>query len=74
MRITYTREALTGLCEAIADGTDVLGYLHWTLLDNWEWHADHAMTFGLAGVDRETFERTPKTGKGGRQRSLPGHR
>jgi beta-glucosidase len=52
----------------------VLGYLHWTLLDNWEWHAGHAMTFGLAGVDRETFERTPKTGKGGRQRSLPGHR
>ncbi|WP_240777436.1 glycoside hydrolase family 1 protein [Nonomuraea basaltis] len=60
LRITYTREAITSLREAIADGTDVLGYLHWTLLDNWEWHAGYAMTFGLATVDRETFERTPK--------------
>jgi beta-glucosidase len=60
LRITYMREALTGLREAIADGTEVLGYLHWTLLDNWEWHAGHAVTFGLVAVDRQTFERTPK--------------
>ncbi|MEV4286065.1 family 1 glycosylhydrolase [Nonomuraea bangladeshensis] len=60
--------------EAIADGTDVPGCLHWTLLDSWEWHG-HAMTFGLAGVERETFERTPKTEKSDRhRRSLPGHR
>ena len=45
---------------AIADGVDVRGYLHWTLLDNFEWMAGYAKTFGLIAVDRETFERTVK--------------
>ena len=36
------------------------GYLHWTLLDNFEWTAGFAKTFGLIAVDRETFERTVK--------------
>lgn len=58
-RIAYTGEALTALAAAMADGVDVRGYLHWTLLDNFEWgHWDP--TFGLIAVDRETFERTPK--------------
>ena len=36
------------------------GYLHWTLLDNFEWMAGFAKTFGLIAVDRETFDRTVK--------------
>ncbi|MGP9746566.1 glycoside hydrolase family 1 protein [Brachybacterium sp. AOP29-B2-41] len=58
-RIRYTREALEGLHAAIADGIDVRGYLHWSLLDNYEW-GHWAPTFGLIAVDRETFVRTPK--------------
>jgi beta-glucosidase len=58
-RIRYTEEALRGLGEAIADGIDVRGYLHWSLLDNFEW-GHWAPTFGLIAVDRDTFERTPK--------------
>jgi beta-glucosidase len=58
-RIDYTGEALRHLHEAIADGIDVRGYLHWTLLDNFEWGRWHP-TFGLVEVDRETFERRPK--------------
>lgn len=58
-RIRYTREALTHLSEVVAEGVDVRGYLHWSLLDNYEWgHWDP--TFGLIAVDRETFVRTPK--------------
>ena len=35
------------------------GYLHWSLLDNFEW-GHWEPTFGLIAIDRETFERTPK--------------
>lgn len=64
LRIDYTRDALEGLREAMDDGARVLGYIHWTLLDNWEWNSGFAMTFGLISVDRETFERTPKPSLG----------
>lgn len=58
-RIAYTGEALEHLGKTIADGVDVRGYLHWSLLDNYEW-GHWAPTFGLVAVDRETFERRPK--------------
>jgi len=59
-RISYTRAALEGLAGCINDGIDVRGYLHWTLLDNFEWNAGYSITFGLVSVDRETFARTVK--------------
>ena len=59
VRIAYTTGALTGLVDAIDDGIDVRGYLHWSLLDNYEWGRWDA-TFGLVAVDRTTFERHPK--------------
>lgn len=59
-RIAFTRDALTSLAEAIAAGADVRGYVHWSLLDNFEWMLGYRPTFGLVAVDRETFARTPK--------------
>lgn len=58
-RIDYTHDALVGLHDAMADGVDVRGYLHWSALDNYEW-GSYTPTFGLIGWDRETFARTPK--------------
>ncbi|WP_138415278.1 glycoside hydrolase family 1 protein [Sinomonas gamaensis] len=58
-RITYTDEALRHVSEAVDDGIDVRGYLHWSLLDNYEW-GHWEPTFGLISVDRDTFARTPK--------------
>ena len=58
-RIDYTRAALASMHEAIDDGVDVRGYLHWSLLDNYEW-GDYTPTFGLVAVDRATFERRPR--------------
>lgn len=58
-RIEYTTGALAGLGRAVADGVDVRGYLHWSLLDNYEW-GRWDPTFGLVKVDRESFERTVK--------------
>jgi beta-glucosidase len=42
------------------DGVPVLGYCHWTLMDNFEWIAGFHSFLGLHSVDRETFARTPK--------------
>ncbi|MCG8927407.1 glycoside hydrolase family 1 protein [Lentzea sp. CC55] len=58
-RIAYTTSALQGVLNAVDDGADVRGYLHWSLLDNVEW-GRWGPTFGLVAVDRETFERRPK--------------
>jgi len=58
-RIRYTAEALHGLHDTIEEGVDVRGYLHWSLLDNFEW-GHWEPTFGLIAIDRETFVRTPK--------------
>ena len=41
-------------------GVPVLGYLHWTLLDNFEWIFGYGHQLGLHAVDRDTFERTAK--------------
>jgi beta-glucosidase len=59
-RLDYTRGALDGLASCVADGVDVRGYLHWTLLDNFEWVSGFAMTFGLIAFDHQTFARTVK--------------
>ncbi|MFE2373645.1 glycoside hydrolase family 1 protein [Streptomyces sp. NPDC059398] len=58
-RIAYTSAALASLADAMREGADVRGYLHWSALDNYEW-GTYGPTFGLIAVDRETFARTPK--------------
>jgi len=59
-RIAYVWGALNGLHAAIADGIDVRGYIHWSLLDNCEWLEGYRPKFGLVAVDRATQARTPK--------------
>ena len=59
-RIRFIRDHLLALEDAIAQGVDVLGYCHWSLLDNFEWKLGYAQRFGLVHVDYETQERTVK--------------
>jgi beta-glucosidase len=59
-RIDYTRDALTELHGCLEDGIALLGYQHWSALDNYEWASGYAPTFGLIAWDKETFARTPK--------------
>ena len=59
-RVRYVRESLEGVARAIADGVDVRGWFHWSLLDNFEWAFGYRMRFGLVAVDRTTQTRTLK--------------
>ena len=59
-RIEYTERALRGVLACLADGIDVRGYVHWSLLDNFEWAFGYGPKFGLVAVDRVTQKRTPK--------------
>jgi beta-glucosidase len=60
LRASLLEPALAGLLDAVEDGVPVLGYLHWSLLDNFEWVFGFDVRFGLHEVDRATFTRKPK--------------
>ena len=60
LRAGFIEPSLRGLLAVMADGVPVLGYLHWTLMDNFEWIFGYGHQLGLYEVDRVTFERTPK--------------
>lgn len=57
-RVEYIHRALAGLKRCIDDGIDVRGYVHWSLLDNFEWIFGFVPKFGLIAVDRDTQKRT----------------
>lgn len=60
LRARFIPAALESLKRVMDQGVPVLGYVHWSLLDNFEWIFGYKPRFGLCSVDRETFERTPK--------------
>ena len=60
VRAAFIPAALEGLKSASEDGVPVLGYLHWSLIDNFEWIFGYGPRFGLVSADRETFERKIK--------------
>jgi beta-glucosidase len=59
-RIEYTDRALRGIESCLADGIEVLGYLHWSLLDSFEWVLGYWPKYGLVEVDRSNQARYPR--------------
>ena len=59
--MSFIPQSLAALEQQIAAGTPVLGYCHWTLMDNFEWIFGYAPKLGLFEVDRDSLERTPKS-------------
>ena len=59
-RVAFIAESLDGVRACLRDGIDLRGYIHWSLLDSFEWNRGYSCHFGLCAVDRLTFRRTPK--------------
>ncbi len=59
-RIEFITLGLQALHPLIGEGIPLLGYVHWSAFDNFEWVLGYSMEFGLIAVDRETQERKPK--------------
>jgi beta-glucosidase len=60
LRAAFIPAALADLQKVVAEGVPVKGYVHWSLLDNFEWIFGYKQHYGLCSVDRTTFKRTPK--------------
>jgi len=50
-RAEYIQDVLMYIHKAIQEGVDVRGYLHWSLLDNFEWDKGFWPRFGLVEID-----------------------
>jgi beta-glucosidase len=57
LRREFLLQHVAAAARAIESGVNLLGYLYWSLIDNFEWAAGTAAKFGLAAVDYQTQER-----------------
>lgn len=54
----WIEESIVAMERALSEGIELIGYMHWSLLDNFEWAYGWWPEFGLIHVDRKTMERT----------------
>ncbi len=61
-REKFIKDHLFWIHKAIGDGVNIKGYMHWSLLDNYEFPDVRGFwpRFGLIEIDYETFERKPR--------------
>jgi len=59
-RIRYLQNHIAQVHRAIEDGIPVMGYFHWSLMDNFEWALGYGPRFGLVYVDWKTQKRIVK--------------
>jgi beta-glucosidase len=53
----WLEETIVAMEKALSEGVKVVGYYHWSLLDNFEWAYGWWPKFGLVKVDRKTMKR-----------------
>ncbi|MDD5464844.1 MAG: glycoside hydrolase family 1 protein [Candidatus Omnitrophica bacterium] len=58
LRWDYIREHLEQIHQAMERGVEVLGYIYWSLIDNFEWDKGFSPRFGLVQVDYQNQKRT----------------
>jgi len=63
-RTDFLNVYLKSLLRASQDGVATKGYLHWSLLDNFEWGEGFGQRFGLIFVDYKTQKRIMKDSAG----------
>jgi len=54
----YIREHLAQISRAISEGVEVIGYIYWSLIDNFEWDKGFDPRFGLVHIDYHSQKRT----------------
>lgn len=59
-RSRYLHAHVAAMAEALDEGVPLVGYTHWSLLDNFEWALGYRPRFGLVYVDFRTGERIVK--------------
>ena len=59
-RQDFLQDFLGNVKQAVKDGIPVLGYQHWSIMDNFEWCEGYEPRFGLIHVDYQTQKRTIK--------------
>lgn len=60
LRGKYIEHILEHIFNVKKDGIPVFGYLHWSLLDNFEWADGFDPRFGLIEIDYKNLVRTPR--------------
>jgi beta-glucosidase len=58
LRWNYLYRHLKELHRAIEQGVEVIGYVYWSLIDNFEWDKGFTPRFGLVEVDYQNYKRT----------------
>jgi beta-glucosidase len=56
----WITQTVLGMQRAMAYGVDLMGYMHWSLVDNFEWDKGKWPRYGLVHIDYETGKRTPR--------------
>lgn len=59
-RIQFLKWYIRGVKRAVEEGYPVLGYMQWSIMDNFEWALGYDKRFGLIYIDYETQRRIPK--------------
>lgn len=59
-RIDFLTRYLRELSKATQEGTPIMGYMHWSFLDNFEWAEGYNERFGMIYVDYSDCTRTSK--------------
>ena len=54
----WIKETIIGMEKALKQGVELIGYFHWSLLDNFEWAYGKWPRFGLVAIDYKTGQRT----------------
>jgi beta-glucosidase/6-phospho-beta-glucosidase/beta-galactosidase len=60
VRQIYLTSHMNMVEKLIEDGVPIKGYLHWSLVDNFEWASGYGQRFGLIHVNYETKKLTPR--------------
>ena len=53
----WITQTIAAMRKSVDNGVDLLGYLHWSLIDNFEWSYGKWPRFGLVAIDYTTGER-----------------